>query len=261
MRRHLAYLMFAFAFVQADASAAVNVKTASYRIGPSDCGSTTQLGNGSPALFTLDIPTPPAAGLSAGCRVTVVNADTVRGKFLSGAPSGLPALLFPGQAFIIEVNGAITGWNVILPPGRWLAPSGTVFYVDSVNGSDANDGLASGVGAWATPQQAVNVLKQAVDFGLTHSGPIYVQLADGAYNSANNSGIWVNGPFTGASTFGPNLDADSCAVVFRGDAANPSAVVVSSSMADAVTGIGGTFFCVQDMELRGASSDIGGGIL
>jgi hypothetical protein len=260
MRRLLAYLTIAFPLVHASASAAVNVATANYTIGPADCGATTQLGNGSTGPFTLNIPIPTAAGLSAGCRVTVVNADAGRGKFLSGAPSGLPALLFPGQAFTIEVNGAMTGWNVILAPGRWVAPARTVFYVDSVTGSDANDGLARGAGAaWATPQQAVNVLKQAVDFGLTHGGPIYVQLADGTYNAANNSGIWVNGPFMGASTFDPNLDADSCPVVFKGDAANPSAVVLSSDMGDAVTGIGGTFFCVQDMELRGALSDIGAG--
>src|SRR5579872_704167 len=253
--RALTWLSVVFASAQVTATAGVVEKDTNYSIASSDCGGTVQLDAGADGLFTLRIPSPKAANMVAGCRVTAVNADSRRGKLLSGAPAGLPALLFPREAFIIEVNAAGTGWNVIVGPGRWLAPAGTVFYVDSAAGNDGNDGLAPGSGAaWATPQHAVDVLKQSVDFGLTRDGPVIVQFADGVYSSSVGSGIWVNGPFPGAATSNVNINAESCPVVFKGNPTDPSAVIVSSTASDAVTGIGGAFFCIQDMELANALS-------
>lgn len=232
-----------------------------YAVQQTDCGGTVQLGTGSTGPFTLAIP--PPDGFPVGCRVTVFNADIGRGKFLFGAAVAayeLPTLLFPRQSFMMQVGG--TGWDIIKVPGRWLAPANTTFYVDVANGDDSNDGLAPGAGnAWKTTLQAITVLKQSVDFGLTWRGPIYVALADSdaPYASSKNSGIWVNGPFLGAATNDSGIDAESCPLVFKGNTENPAKVVVSSTAGDGVTGIGGTFFCVQDMELIGVSSDLAAG--
>lgn len=255
------FVAISLVFSAGPVAAQVNMVVADYVVDPGDCGGTIQLGTGSTRPFTLTIP--PPNGFSVGCRVAVINADTGRGKFLSGALVSayeLPVLLFPRQSFTIQVDRS--GWGVIRAPGRWLAPPGTTFYLDATYGSDTNDGLAPGAGnAWKTTLHAVRVLKQSIDFGLTWGAPVYVSLAASGtpYGASEASGIWVNGPFVGAATEDNGINAKSCPVVFKGDAENPANVVVSSIAGDAVTGIGAAFFCVQDMELVGASSDIAAG--
>src|ERR1700693_5769813 len=98
----------------------LNAQTANYAIASTDCGKTIQAGAGSTGFFTVTLPS--VAGFAPICTVRVINGDTVRGKTLSGFPSGAPAILYPLQAIEVKiVNGA---WVNAVLPGRWRLPSG-----------------------------------------------------------------------------------------------------------------------------------------
>ena len=138
----------------------LNAQTANYAIASTDCGKTIQAGAGSTGFFTVTLPS--VAGFAPICTVRVINGDTVRGKTLSGFPSGAPAILYPLQAIEVKiVNGACV--NAVLP-GRWRLPSGTTRVYINAAGSDSNDGLATGAsGALATFAAAAAVLQNNLD--------------------------------------------------------------------------------------------------
>ncbi len=124
-----------------------------------DCGGTIQLGTGSTGFFTLTLPS--VSGFPATCRVDFTNADTGRGKALSGFPNAFNSILWPLQSGSVEiVNGA---WAAVHTPGRWLVPSSQTFNINHASGSDASDGLGTGATAFATIQHCVNVIVSQID--------------------------------------------------------------------------------------------------
>lgn len=162
-------------------SPAVNIQTAGYTITTSDCWTTVQMGTGSTGQITVTLPS--ASGFTDGCMVYVKNGDTARGKILSGFPY-TGGILWPQQAIGVQViNGA---WQTIYNPGRWRVPSTQVIHVDAVNGSNSNDGLASGAGgAVADAQTARTIAAYKLDAngtttviamacGQTHTVPLYM---------------------------------------------------------------------------------------
>ena len=105
----------------------------------------------------------------------IINSDTGRAKFIS--LNGTVHKLWPGQrATILNVNDV---WK-IEKPERWKLPGPTVFYVDAVNGDNANDGLAPGAGgAWL---QAMSLYSHAAN-SIDANGDFnfIIELADGTY--------------------------------------------------------------------------------
>jgi hypothetical protein len=175
---------------------ATNVQATNYTIATSDCGKTVQAGTGSTGLFTLTLPV--VAGFPTGCIVSIVNGDTARGKKLSGFPAGLvsPNILWPLKTFTVQViNGA---WVIVDGDGRWVLPAaaGSPFpngsntytvFVGGTGSNDSNDGLATGVGAFATLQAAINAAAQYFDLA---GQDLVFQVADGTYTQANSIHLW-----------------------------------------------------------------------
>lgn len=121
-------------------SNALNAITGNYPITPGDCGKTIQASGG---FFTITLPG--VGGFLQTCQITVANADTGRGKALSGFPTNItsPNILWPSQVLTLKIiGGAWTATN----PGRWVKQNAQ-FFVDTA-GSDSNDGLATGAGAF-----------------------------------------------------------------------------------------------------------------
>jgi hypothetical protein len=140
----------------------ISSKTANYTIATGDCGNAIQAGTGGNTFFTITLPA--VAGFTAGCEVTIKNADTTRGKGMSGFPSDLSTILWPLQAARVKVNAAATAWVTTDDPGRWQMPSQITFHVDVTNGNNANDGLATGSGnAVQTAQAAYNYIMNQAD--------------------------------------------------------------------------------------------------
>lgn len=153
--------------------------SSTYTIKQSDNGTIFSLLGAS--YYTINAPA--AASLSPPFRVKLFNNDT-RGKLIS--PSGVAAfILWPGQSTDLILNDTATAW-LVTPNARWRAPNGTNFYVDPTNGSDSNDGLASGTGAFATIAGAVNVVKTNYD---SANGGAVINLAD---NATHNVGAGIN---------------------------------------------------------------------
>ena len=150
-------------------SLAINAQTANYTVSSADCGATVVMSNG---LKTLTLPA--ASSVTTGCEVAVKNNETYpggRGKILSGFPAdfALNNLLYPTQAGRIKSNGSV--WLTMEAPGRWKVPAQVTLHVDKTNGSNANDGLASGAGgAIADPMAAW--LRQQYQFDNNGTTPI-----------------------------------------------------------------------------------------
>jgi hypothetical protein len=85
----------------------LNSQTSNYTIQASDCGSTIQAGTGSTGFFTVTLPA--VSGFNSACTVTVKNADTTRGKSLSGFPYDLNPILWPLQSLTVKIVNAGAG--------------------------------------------------------------------------------------------------------------------------------------------------------
>jgi hypothetical protein len=121
--------------------------------------------NSGVAMETL----PAASGFTTGCPIWLVNTGT-RGVGLPGAwPAILTGhVLYPGQSMLIQAG--TSAWVGVSLPGRWHK-GGVNTFVDNVNGC-ANtstctglyaDGLANGIGAFASIAQAMLFNYQAID--------------------------------------------------------------------------------------------------
>ncbi len=126
--------------------------------------------------------------------------------------------------FSIKVSADGTNWNttmvadaatgtVSFPNGgvRRVMPSDTTWYVDPIAGSDSNDGLSPGTGAFATIQKAVDTI-MTIDAG---GNTATIQLADGNYPLSQP--VVINQAVLGASAFN-----------ITGNIANPDQVTISS---------------------------------
>jgi hypothetical protein len=71
---------------------------------------------------------------------------------------------------------------------RTLLTEATTWYVDGTSGSDSNDGLSSGAGAFATIQHAVDVVSGLYDFGPYQAT---ISVADDTYTDPTVLGNYV----------------------------------------------------------------------
>lgn len=155
------------ALTGADIPSTTNVQTTNYTIQTSDCGNTVQIGTGSTGFGTFTLPS--AAGFPSGCRVTVKNGDTTRGKGLSGFPTGFTqgqGILWPQQTGTVQ--NVSSAWTTVQRPGRAKLASGTFnVFTDFTNGTDTfglTDGMASGTSAFKTLQKALYTACDEFDF-------------------------------------------------------------------------------------------------
>jgi hypothetical protein len=147
-------------------------KTANYTVTNADKGVTLALGGNAFYTVTLNA----ASGYDANFAITIVNEDAGRGKRIS--PNGLTSfILWPKQT--VRVYNQNSVWQTDpSAPTRWIIPGAVTFLVHPTLGSDTNDGLGSGSGAFATIQKAVNVAQYDVD---CNGSGVVIQLADGTY--------------------------------------------------------------------------------
>lgn len=155
--------------------------------------------------------------------------------FTKGNPgSGIPATVVDddwANAVQEEICGVIEGAGILLDKtkrnqlltalqgklARKRLAANTTFYVDVVNGNNANSGLAAGAGfAWQTIPFAISQIQTIYDlngFGVT------IQLADGTYPLLTN----IAGGFVGATAAVP--------LVINGNAVTPANVVIGNTIA------------------------------
>src|ERR1700730_5754364 len=127
---------------------------------------------GTASPFTLSLGT--ASNYTTSFIVTLYNESSSRGWAI--APNGVATfILWPLQT--VRVFNDSNTWKLWPAKQPWVVPTGTVFNVDNVNGSDssANDGLGAqgNNGAFATIQHAVNVIQQQV---AQYAATLYIQL-------------------------------------------------------------------------------------
>ncbi len=147
-----------------------STKLSNYTVTNGDFATTLILGGGVFSTLTLNA----ASTYSSNFFVYIENADT-RGKLIS--PNGHTSfILWPNQSCLITNQN--NNWFVSPEEQHWKLPSATTFYVDNINGSDSNDGLATVTGAFATIQHAMNTVSQYVD---ANGFTLTVRVSDGTY--------------------------------------------------------------------------------
>lgn len=120
-----------------------------------------------------------------GFKVFLYNGDT-RAKIV--AIPGIPnQYLWPQGMMTVGVKG---GAFFYTKPPRYALPSNTTFYLDAALGNDANDGLATGAGAYQTMQAFYNRTLSDID---CRGNQLTSQFADGTYTG----GMHASGPFVG----------------------------------------------------------------
>lgn len=176
-------------------------QTGAYVVLNTDKNSIVSLGGNAFYVLTLNA----ASGYDADFIIVIVNTDAGRAKCIS--PNGLPSFyLWPLQTIIVY-NDANT-WQ-LFGVSRWLWLTGHTFNTDHANGSDSvtvSDGLGTGAGAFATIQNAVNVINNQVD--CAGSAPTIQNAAETFTESVNIRGyplgylqIFINGsPGTPSNT-------------------------------------------------------------
>jgi hypothetical protein len=150
----------------------VNAQAVSYTPVAADCGKLIVASGG---LNTITLPA--VSGLSTTCQIIVKNDDT-RAKKLAGFPSDQPVLLWPQQTIGVKASGG--SWEAFHKPGRWRITSPLTVRVNPASGNDANDGLATGSGAFQTLQQAWDTIVAQVD---TNNQAVTIQAEDGTYTT------------------------------------------------------------------------------
>jgi len=163
-------------------------KTAAYTIVNADKGKTMALGGSAFYAVTLG----PVAGFDADFSIKILNEDDTRGKRVTA--DGMSSfILWPGQSR--EVFRSDAKWFAS-PIQRWTITAPVVFYVDTVNGADANDGLASGSGAVNTIERAYHHIRDCLE--LQYIGIPTIQLTAGQTITEQ---IKVYGPLVGNLQF------------------------------------------------------------
>ena len=151
-------------------------------------------------------------------------------------------------------SGASWGWkkftwaNLKATLASWLVSAGWIrealsanrtYYVDTINGSDSNNGLAAGSGnAFKTIQKAIDTVA-GLDLSIYN---VTIQVGAGTYTG----GVIVNGPWIGAGT-----------VTLVGDVTTPSNVVISTTSADAIKLQNGARLAIGGFKLQTTTSGCG----
>lgn len=192
-----------------------NARTSAYAAVTGDCGKMITLAGS--AFYTLTIGAP--GGFALNCFMAVNNLDTTHGKTV--AISGITTfILWPGQTFsLFNSNG--TWVYVTPPPGRWNLTAPVTLNLDSIAGSDSNDGLSTGT-SWLTLQHAWDTVAKNYD---THGFVVTFLLADGTYAS-----MITNQGFVGQQ--------GGAGAVIAGNASNPQSVVIKDTGGNAALDFG-----------------------
>jgi hypothetical protein len=151
---------------------------------------------------------------------TTLNVNGLGAKTViryDGAPVGALDMLAGGiMAFVYDGTNFQMAWAQRQPGAPIFLTAGRTYYVNGILGSDANDGKAAGVGAFATLQKAIDVISQ---FNLNGFN-VVVNVADATY------------------TIGPTLKmvGGSGKVFFVGNVATPPNVLISTNNRSAIIG-------------------------
>ncbi len=111
------------------------------------------------------------------------------------------------------------------------------YYVDGTNGSDSNDGMSSGSGAFATIQKAVDTA-QSIDNSIYQ---ISISVAAGSYNEQ----VTIKGGLLGSG---------DC--VITGDTTTPSNVKVGSGQTNSFLVKNGAFVTIQGFQFDATASGV-----
>ncbi len=179
-------------------SASDNPISANYTVTGADAGSTLNLtGNVfSTITFAAGSTYDPNFVLYALNADTYSGPNTGRGRLLHSSSADFPdTLLYPGQAVLIINLGNTVA---LVGQSRWRLPAVTTVFVDPVNGSDSNDGLANSAGAYKTSLAAMAAV--ALNFDLIKA--VTIKFADGTYTNAPITGLKCSG--TGSVTLSGN---------------------------------------------------------
>lgn len=213
-------------------------KTANYTVANADAGKTISCGS---APWTLTFSTISGGNYDADFWVLVTNTSTSRAILMS-IGGGTNFFLWPGQTALVYNDNSV--WK-ILRPERWKLTGGVTFYVDTANGSDSNDGLASGSGnALATVAAAISLVCTNLDFA---NQTVTIQFASATYTTPISMAVSQN--WVGGGT-----------LHFKGDEATPSNVTVSTTSASAFTFAGRKTGIVRVSGMKLTTTTAGHGI-
>jgi hypothetical protein len=244
--------------------------TSAYTAQPSDCQSTIYLGGASNFGVTVNA----ATGYGTVCVITFIDSDS-RGKMMT--INGVPGFqLFPTQTVTLERVGS--AWR-LSGPGRWavdcansltsgLCPNtasgyGVFIYVDTTNGNDNNDCLATGTGACKTIGAAKQIIYGRLDLGL--GGYPVISIANGTYTeTVNFQGAPVGGVVTfinapgGSVTWKPGatgvcLQVGDGGIVEVGLQAGPTSGITFDNTGGAASGIGIFVHQTSIVDVNGAT--------
>jgi hypothetical protein len=204
--------------------------TATYTVATTDCGKYFSLGGNTFYSFNIGDP----GSFPAGCRIIINNADTARGKGLG--ITGLSTIrMWPGNTVTVTQNGTSWVTDPISPIVPFPIVDALTLHVNAVSGSDNplnSDCLATGAGACATFQNAVNIVQQ---YWVPASGTIQADC-----ESIYQEFVTVAG------------SGGYMAMQFVGNPANPSACAWIPN------GLSGTILSFQDHVTGGVSGFIFG---
>lgn len=212
-------------------------KTAAYTVTNSDKAETIALGGS--AFYTLTLGA--ASGYDANFQIRVLNEDTGRGKTI--ACNGISSfILWPGQTATVYAQNNV--W-IVDRPNRYRVPnSSQTLYVDTTNGNDVNDGMATGSGnAVKTIFQAmVNIGARQFDFDASIGGQLLIQLAAGTYAEE----IHWPGQLVGG--------AGNATVKIIGNSASPASYILQGANGVVVNTFDGAVLELEGVTLGGSGT-------
>ena len=206
----------------------------------SDDGALIALGGS--AFFTLTFSA--ASGYNSGFCCMVVNEDiySSQGSGTQGRAKNITFtgqygfFLWPGQNVIVKNDNG--NWRCV-PGGqssgnneRWKIPGPITIFVDPTNGSDSNDGMATGSGnALQHVAQAVVVLYQQID---CNNYQCFIQIVAG---STVNEAVQIANPPVGSNVFYIESSNLGSQVVWNPTGNNTSCLLIGDGAEVEVAGI------------------------